>query len=162
MRAAWLLPLVLGLVGCGHEAPAAPEAEPSVVGVWILDAEAYRASYVKLVESEIDANVRRGTLPPDEADLVRTQLLQEMHDRFSTMWWRFTFYDDKTFRSEGSDGTRAGRWGFRGTRVELTVTEEKGAPLEEPALWPGTVEHGVMTLRPEADKDYVITLRAEP
>lgn len=161
MRALWCLPVVLCLAACGRGG-AAPAADVPVVGVWVVDVAAYRASFVKAVESKIDAGVRRGTLPPDEADLMRTQLLQDVHDRFVSMWARFTLREDGTFASEGSDGTLAGRWGRHGARIELTVTAEDGVETDEPTVWPGTVEGGVMTLRPEADKDYEVTLRPAP
>jgi len=161
MRAAWLFPVVLCLLACGHD-PDGPEAEVRMVGVWVLDAEAFRTSFVRMVEAEIDANARRGTLPPDDVELMRTKLLQQVHDQFSGMWARFTFREDGTFTSEGKEGTRAGRWGVHGIRLSLTVTEEKGVALEAPDVWPGTVEGDVLTLRPEAGKDYEIVLRPEP
>lgn len=160
MRAARLLPLLLCLAACGRDAVHG-EADPDVVGVWVLDVEAFRASFVRMMETEIEKNAMRGTLPPEEADLMRTQLLQDVHDRFSSMWARFTFREDGTFQSEGSDGTMAGRWGVHGKRLALTVTEEKGVPARKPSEWPGTVEGGVMTLRPEPDKDYEITLHPD-
>ena len=162
MRAVWLLlPVLTCLVACGHDTDG-PDAEPDVVGVWVLDAEAFRASFVRVVEAEIEVGASRGTLPPAEADLMRTRLLQEVHEKFSAMWARFTFHEDGSFDSEGSDGILAGRWGVHGIRVSLTVTKEKGVESTEPAVWPGTIEGGVMRLRPEADKDYEITLRREP
>ena len=160
MRALRWLPVVLCLAACGRGI-GDPAPEIPVVGVWVVDVAAYRASFVRTVESEIEANVRRGTLSPDEADLMRTKLLQDVHDRFATMWARFTLREDGTFASEGSDGTLAGRWGRHGARIELTVTAEKGEPVPEPTLWPGTLADGAMRLRPEADKAYELTLRPE-
>ena len=162
MRAVWLLlPVLTCLVACGSDSDGL-EAEPDVVGVWVLDVEAFRASFVRVVESEIEVGASRGTLPPAEADLMRTQLLQDVHDKFSAMWARFTFHADGSFESEGSDGILAGRWGIHGIRLSLTVTQEKGVESPEPSVWPGTLESGVMLIRPDADKDYEITLRREP
>ena len=161
MRALWLLlPVLTCLTACGRDR-AGVDTEPVLVGVWVLDVQAFRASFVRMTEEEIERNARRGTLPPAEADLMRTQLLQEVHDKFSSMWARFTFREDGTFGSEGSDGVLSGRWGLHGRRLSLTVTEEKGVAKEQPDVWPGTVEDGAIRLRPQADKDYEITLRRE-
>lgn len=158
MRTVWLTTILLAcLCACGGE-PSEPAGELKVAGVWVLDVEAFRTAFVRVVEKEIEVQARRGSLPPEEADRMRTQLLQDVHERFSAMWARFTFKEDGTFMSEGSDGTLVGRWGLHGIRLVLTVTEEKGEVSAEPSTWPGTAQDDVIRLRPEADKDYEIVL----
>ncbi len=162
MRRAWLLLLpaaiCLGgawLPGCGRESDRV-EAAPDLVGTWRVDVEAFRASFVRMVERQ------EGFLPDEEAERTRARVLQQVHDRFSTLWARFTFHEDGSFESEGSDSPLAGRWSIHGERLSLTVTEGVGVESAEPDVWSGTVRSGVIRLRPEADKDYEITLRPEP
>lgn len=158
-----VVPLVC--VACGDDPPAGdltPE-ERAVVGTWEIDVEAFEASFVRMVESQMDETVRSGTLEPEDVATLRGQLHGQLREQFAGMWGRFDFAEDGTFAGDGKDGTARGTWKVDASRLSMTHTHEKGVPVPKPETWFGMLRADTIVLRPEPEKDYELTLvRARP
>ena len=163
MRASWLgwLLGVVVLAGCGGETPE-PEVTPGpspVVGTWTMDREALLDSFLQMALKELEEARASGVVVEEAYLSLAGQIREEANQKFGQMHATFVFAENGTFEADGSSGTASGTWTVQGRELAIEIREQDGAKLFEPLTWDARFEDGVITLKPEADKDYVMTLR---
>lgn len=147
------------LAACGKDPPARVRGP---VGTWVLDVEALKSSFARMIQGEVEAMVSRGEVEREDASRKRAQLLGEVSSLLETRDATFTLAADGTFTGDGSDGSMGGRWSVEGSRIQMTIDQERGEFVKHPDVWPGTWDAEAIVLKPQADKDYEMTLRHPP
>ena len=152
--------LTLALSACGEDppTPGLSKAEQAVLGTWKIDVESFESSFRRMVENQLVESVRGGTLGAREAEDMRARLQVQLREQFANLWGKFVFTDDHAFAGDGTDGATSGHWSLEASRLSMTHTHEKGIEVAQPDTWYGTLRGDTLTMRPEPEKDYELTL----